>query len=123
MLAFAREYPDLGEIVPQAVAQLEPLAGQRDIKMPQAVALSREELVRQSAQQLAIRIPWGHNVWLIERVKELPARAWYMRQTIEQGWSRSRCCPPLKKSNRNSAERMARMPLQKTDQKTAAKEV
>ena len=40
-------------------------------------------------QQLAAQLPWGHNVLLIEQVKGLRARLWYVRQTIEHGWSRS----------------------------------
>ena len=34
-------------------------------------------------------IPWGHNVVLVEQVKEPPARLWYARKAVENGWSRS----------------------------------
>ncbi|MEM7534463.1 MAG: DUF1016 N-terminal domain-containing protein [Chloroflexota bacterium] len=40
-------------------------------------------------QQLVAKIPWGHNILLLERVKERPARCWYMQQIIAQGWSRN----------------------------------
>ncbi len=33
------------------------------------------------------QIPWAHNILLIQRVKDLPIRLWYMSQIIEQGWS------------------------------------
>jgi predicted nuclease of restriction endonuclease-like (RecB) superfamily len=36
-----------------------------------------------------LNIPWGHNVILIERVKDPVQRIWYARQTIENGWSRT----------------------------------
>ncbi len=36
-----------------------------------------------------LHIPWGHNVILIEKVKESAERVWYARQTIEHGWSRA----------------------------------
>jgi predicted nuclease of restriction endonuclease-like (RecB) superfamily len=39
-------------------------------------------------QQLVAQIPWGHNVRLLDRVKNQPEREWYIRKTIENGWSR-----------------------------------
>ena len=33
-------------------------------------------------------IPWGHHAVLLERVKDLDVRLWYMEQTIGHGWSR-----------------------------------
>jgi predicted nuclease of restriction endonuclease-like (RecB) superfamily len=40
-------------------------------------------------QQLAGQIPWGHNVILIDRVKDTAEREWYLRATLEYGWSRA----------------------------------
>ena len=34
-------------------------------------------------------IPWGHNVWLLEKVKSPLLRLWYARKTVEHGWSRA----------------------------------
>lgn len=34
------------------------------------------------------RIPWGHNAVLIERIKDIKVRLWYVQQTLEHGWSR-----------------------------------
>jgi predicted nuclease of restriction endonuclease-like (RecB) superfamily len=50
-----------------------------------AEAYADEEFV----QQLVGRIPWGHNVVLLDRLKEPEERAWYAAQTVEHGWSRS----------------------------------
>jgi len=36
-----------------------------------------------------LNIPWGHNVILIEKVKNPRERVWYARQTIGHGWSRA----------------------------------
>jgi predicted nuclease of restriction endonuclease-like (RecB) superfamily len=33
-------------------------------------------------------VPWGHHVVLLEKVKDLDIRLWYMEQTIRHGWSR-----------------------------------
>ena len=67
MRAFYLAYRDAREIVPQAVGQM------AETCLPEAVA----------------GIPWGHNVVLVEQVKELPARLWYARKAVENGWSRS----------------------------------
>jgi predicted nuclease of restriction endonuclease-like (RecB) superfamily len=40
-------------------------------------------------QQLVAQLPWGHNILLLEKVKDLSTRLWYMQKTIEQGWGRS----------------------------------
>ncbi len=39
-------------------------------------------------QRLVAQIPWGRNILLMERVKDLSSRFWYMKQTIRNGWSR-----------------------------------
>jgi predicted nuclease of restriction endonuclease-like (RecB) superfamily len=35
------------------------------------------------------QIPWGHNVIIMDRIKDPNQRLWYIRQTIENGWSRA----------------------------------
>jgi predicted nuclease of restriction endonuclease-like (RecB) superfamily len=40
-------------------------------------------------QQAVGQIPWGHNLRILEAVKERVEREWYIRQTIENGWSRN----------------------------------
>src|SRR4051794_24459376 len=40
-------------------------------------------------QQVVARLPWGHNVRLLEAVKDPAEREWYARQAIENGWSRN----------------------------------
>lgn len=71
MVAFYRAYPDTEPIVPQLAAQLD-----ADPTIP-------------TVQQLAAQIPWFHHVILLEKVKDLPTRLWYMQQIIAQGWSRN----------------------------------
>jgi predicted nuclease of restriction endonuclease-like (RecB) superfamily len=39
--------------------------------------------------QLVGKIPWGHIQVIIEKLKTHPAREWYIRKTIEYGWSRA----------------------------------
>ena len=68
MLAFYREY----SLENRALAIL-----------PQAVAKSDD------IRQLPVaNIPWGHNSLLMEKVKDMATRLWYVEQTIANGWSR-----------------------------------
>lgn len=40
-------------------------------------------------QQVAAQIPWFHNCVLLDKVKEPDERLWYVRHTIQHGWSRN----------------------------------
>lgn len=80
MLALYREYPATGEFVPQAVAQIK-----ESVKVPQVAAQTDSQDV---LQHLVAKIPWGHNILLMEKVKDLKTRIWYMRAIVAQGWSR-----------------------------------
>ena len=44
---------------------------------------------REIVQQLAAQIPWGQNCVLLDRLKDVATRAFYIRKTVEHGWSRS----------------------------------
>lgn len=58
----------------QGVANLpQPVTEIDGVNLPQAVA----------------GIPWGHNVWLLEKVKDAKQRLWYAAKTLEHGWSRA----------------------------------
>jgi predicted nuclease of restriction endonuclease-like (RecB) superfamily len=39
-------------------------------------------------QQAAAQIPWFHNCAILDKVKKPCEREWYIRQTIQNGWSR-----------------------------------
>ena len=92
MLTFFREYPIFG-IVPRPVAQLGSTNNLME-KVPQPEGQMLES--SPNLQQLAAKIPWGHNILLMEKVKDLPIRLWYMQQTIEQGWSRDTLAAMIK---------------------------
>jgi predicted nuclease of restriction endonuclease-like (RecB) superfamily len=40
-------------------------------------------------QQLVAKLPWGHNVRLLDLVKSAEERLWYAEQSIVNGWSRN----------------------------------
>ena len=88
MLRFYREYPNILPIVPQAVAQLQETENKDVLKVPQAVAQLPENKHSSILQRLLPQIPWGHNILLVERVKDLSRRLWYIEQIIQNGWGR-----------------------------------
>ncbi|HLJ31406.1 MAG TPA: PDDEXK nuclease domain-containing protein [Candidatus Babeliales bacterium] len=51
------------------------------------------EIVAQAVRQFEslpiAMIPWGHNVVLIQKLKDIKQRLWYAQKAIEYGWSRS----------------------------------
>jgi predicted nuclease of restriction endonuclease-like (RecB) superfamily len=47
------------------------------------------QLPSDAKSQLPVaKIPWAHNVLLMQKVKNVPARRWYMEQTLANGWTR-----------------------------------
>lgn len=72
-------------ILPQAVAEL----GHEDV--PQVVAKSSEfipQIVGQ-LEEMLFSIPWGHHRYLMDKYGKEPEKAlFYVRKTIEEGWSR-----------------------------------
>lgn len=83
MLAFYKEYSDL-EIVPRAVAQID--MKNDTVIVPRAVA-QLPEATSANLLEYIIRLPWAQNVILLQ-IKDRKERLWYMRQSLENGWSR-----------------------------------
>jgi predicted nuclease of restriction endonuclease-like (RecB) superfamily len=42
----------------------------------------------QIGQRAVGRLPWGHNIVLLQKVDDLRAREWYVGQAVEHAWSR-----------------------------------
>jgi predicted nuclease of restriction endonuclease-like (RecB) superfamily len=40
-------------------------------------------------QQVVAKLPWGHNVRLLDMVKSPAERLWYAQETVARGWSRN----------------------------------
>ncbi len=43
----------------------------------------------ETVQQLVGLIPWGHHIALVSKVQDPEERAFYLRHTVEHGWSRA----------------------------------
>ena len=87
MLRFYEEYPAAPAKVPQPVALLQNIGNESAVIVPQPAA-PLESAMLPIVQRSVAQIPWGHNILLFEKIKDLPTRFWYARQTLEQGWSR-----------------------------------
>jgi predicted nuclease of restriction endonuclease-like (RecB) superfamily len=74
----------------------------RDLKaaFPEMKGFSRTNLLymrafaeaypdQQIVQQVVGQIPWGHNIRILDAVKDFSVRLWYIQKTIENGWSRN----------------------------------
>jgi predicted nuclease of restriction endonuclease-like (RecB) superfamily len=59
----------------------------RNLKYMRALADAWPD--EQIVQQLVAQIPWGHNVRLLDYVKDPAERLWYAQQAIQHGWSRN----------------------------------
>lgn len=67
MRAFYLTYPDTGEFLPQAVAEI------KEPRLPDTI----------------VPLPWGHHIVLMEKVKDEPTRLWYAQSSVSYGWSRA----------------------------------
>ncbi len=81
MRALYLAYAGEGGKLPQAVGE----TATGKTKLPRAVG----EIERHKMPELLVRLPWGHNVALVEQIKEPRLRLWYASKAIEHGWSRS----------------------------------
>ena len=75
----------LGEDLRRAFPEMTGLSG-RNLKYMRAFAEAWPD--QEIVQQVVAQLPWGHNVRLVEAVKDRQS-VWYARQAIEHGWSRN----------------------------------
>ena len=73
---------DLGKAFPDVVS-----FSVRNLRSMRAFADAYPD--QEIVKQLVSQIPWGHNLRLIQMVKDQQQRFWYAAQTIEHGWSRA----------------------------------
>ena len=94
MIRFFREYGE-PPFLQQAAAKLQ-TEQMSSVILPHIAAQLDNSAVSNLPTQLAFGLPWFHHVILIEKVKDLPVRLWYMQQTIEHGWSRDTLAAMIK---------------------------
>jgi predicted nuclease of restriction endonuclease-like (RecB) superfamily len=69
------EFPDMQSFSPRNLKYMRTFAE----------AYPDEQFVKQVVSQ----IPWGHNIRLLNLVKDIDERLWYAQKTIANGWSRN----------------------------------
>ncbi|SEJ80922.1 Predicted nuclease of restriction endonuclease-like (RecB) superfamily, DUF1016 family [Sphingobium sp. AP50] len=70
-----RDFPDMTGLSP------------RNLKYMRAFAEAHRD--PEIVQQLVAQLPWGHNIKLVEAIKDGEERLWYAREAIAHGWSRN----------------------------------
>jgi predicted nuclease of restriction endonuclease-like (RecB) superfamily len=58
----------------------------RNLKYMRAFAEAYPNL--RFVQQAVAQIPWGHNVRILDSIKDAEERQWYIQQAFQHGWSR-----------------------------------
>lgn len=85
-------------ILPQPAANLgrtDERAAGSSILQPPVAKLETQANPALAANDI-LRISWSHNIILMEKLKDLPTRVWYARQTAAQGWSRDTLAAQIK---------------------------
>lgn len=83
MRMFYLAYRSPPAILAQPVPELEPKPRSRKVAQPVP------ELADSGPPPAVAGIPWGHNVVLMQKVKDQSQRLWYGAKAIEHGWSRA----------------------------------
>jgi predicted nuclease of restriction endonuclease-like (RecB) superfamily len=58
------------------------------LRFSKEYSILQQPVAKLDYKKLLHSIPWGHNIILIEKIKDLEARFWYMQQTLENDWGR-----------------------------------
>jgi hypothetical protein len=89
-------------ILPPSVAKL-PDVPQDGAIVPAVLAQigSADKIRAQVLQEFAFLLPWGHHALLIEKIKDISIRLWYMKEAVEQGWTRDTLVAMIKKDTYN----------------------
>ena len=70
-----------------------------------SIAQSNKQITQSSIAQLpaynfsllVLHLPWGHNIILIQRVKDIKARYWYMVQSLANHWTQDYLVDAIKR--------------------------
>ncbi|OYU84267.1 MAG: hypothetical protein CFE24_07210 [Flavobacterium sp. BFFFF2] len=87
-LPVAKLEKDINTILPLPVAKLE-----TDENSISPLPVSELENID---EQLFSKVSWSHHIILMQKIKDLPTRYWYMQQVVEQGWSRDTLIAQIK---------------------------
>lgn len=49
----------------------------------------RQQAVAQISEDVFFSVPWGHHLYIISQCKDVDRAVFYLKQTVENGWSRA----------------------------------
>ena len=49
----------------------------------------RQQLVAQISEEVFFSVPWGHHLYIISQCKDVDCAVFYLKKTVENGWSRA----------------------------------
>ncbi len=79
-------------VIPQLSADIKTafptLKGYSERNLGYMLRFAKEYAEESILQQLVAKLPWGHNILLIEKIKDQNIRLWYAQKCIENNWSR-----------------------------------
>ncbi|MEN9609464.1 MAG: hypothetical protein RLZZ628_278 [Bacteroidota bacterium] len=58
------------------------------LRFAKEYSILQQPVAKLPSMDLLFGVPWGHHIGLMEKVKDLTIRYWYMQQIIENHWSR-----------------------------------
>jgi len=80
------------KVIPRLAADLRheftSLKGFSERNLSRMLAFYKEYQADEILPQPVAKLPWGHNILLMEKIKDKEIRHWYMQQTVEKNWSR-----------------------------------
>ncbi len=81
------------EKLQQVVGELQNVDNETNVKLQQ-VGAGLQEQIESTGDELAFPllfsyVPWGHHILIITKCKEIDEALFYIRQTINEGWSRN----------------------------------
>jgi len=88
MRAFAEAYPAFSTIVQPTAAQLQSPNNQKDIIVQGELAQLENTTQNEFVQGTLAQLSWYHHITLLDKVKDIETRLFYIRETIQNGWSR-----------------------------------
>lgn len=87
MIQFYKEYNQELTIWQQPVAKLGEDNGQQVVA--QLDDVNMQQPVAQISEEAFFSVPWGHHLYIISQCKDVNRAVFYLKKTVENGWSRA----------------------------------
>jgi predicted nuclease of restriction endonuclease-like (RecB) superfamily len=77
-----------GQIAKQPVSQIQ-IVDNLNTTLNQTFGIIGQQPVGQTVKQFVLQLPWGHNIAIISKCKDIKEAVYYGQQTLQNNWSRS----------------------------------